>query len=46
MDKSTLRVHLANGGFNLVKFGDATDIKVKEDQSEICDNQMLNPKFH
>ena len=28
MDKSTLRVHLANGGFNVVKFGDATDIKV------------------
>ena len=29
MDKSTLRVHLANGGFNVVKFGDATDIKVR-----------------
>jgi hypothetical protein len=28
MDKSTLRVYLANGGFNVVKFGDATDIKV------------------
>ena len=29
MDKSTLRVHLTNGSFNLVKFGDATDIKVR-----------------
>ena len=29
MDKSTLRVHLANGGVNVVKFGDATDIKVR-----------------
>ena len=27
-DKSTLKVHLPNGGFNVVKFGDATDIKV------------------
>ena len=36
MDKSgqqqqqtTLKVHLSNGAFNLVKFGDATDIKVR-----------------
>ena len=28
MDKSTLRVYLATGSFNVVKFGDATDIKV------------------
>jgi hypothetical protein len=28
-DKSTLKVHLPNGGFNIVKFGDATDIKVR-----------------
>ena len=28
-DKScTLKVHLPNGGFNVVKYGDATDIKV------------------
>ena len=27
-DKSTLKVYLPNGGFNVVKFGDATDIKV------------------
>jgi hypothetical protein len=26
-DKSTLNVYLPNGGFNVVKFGDATDIK-------------------
>ena len=26
-DKSTLKVFLPNGGFNVVKFGDATDIK-------------------
>jgi len=26
-DKSTLKVYLPNGGFNVVKFGDATDIK-------------------
>ena len=29
VDKSTLKVNLPNGGFNLVKFGDATDIKVR-----------------
>ncbi len=28
MDKSTLKVHLPNGSFNVVRFGDATDIKV------------------
>jgi hypothetical protein len=28
MDKSTLKVHLSNGSFNVVRFGDATDIKV------------------
>ena len=28
-DKSTLKVHLPNGGFNVVKYGDATDIKVR-----------------
>ena len=28
MDKSILKVHLPNGGFNVVKCGDATDIKV------------------
>ena len=27
-DKATLKVHLPNGGFNLVKFGDAIDVKV------------------
>lgn len=26
--QSTLKVHLLNGSFNVVKFGDATDIKV------------------
>ena len=26
---ATLKVHLPNGGFNVVKFGDATDIKVR-----------------
>ena len=26
-DKSTLKVYLPNGGFNVVKFGDATDIR-------------------
>ena len=26
-DKSTLKVFLPNGGFNVVKFGDATDIR-------------------
>ena len=33
-DKSTLKVYLPNGGFNIVKFGDATDIKVS--YSYIC----------
>lgn len=28
MDKSTLKVHLPDGSFNVVRFGDATDIKV------------------
>ena len=28
MDKSILKVHLPNGGFNVVKCGDATDIRV------------------
>ena len=28
MDKSILKVHLPNGGFNVVKCGDATDVKV------------------
>ncbi|XP_023318899.1 focal adhesion kinase 1 isoform X3 [Trichogramma pretiosum] len=27
MDKATLKVHLPNGGFNMVKFGDAIDVK-------------------
>ncbi|XP_026668383.1 protein-tyrosine kinase 2-beta isoform X2 [Ceratina calcarata] len=27
MDKATLKVHLPNGGFNVVKFGDAIDVK-------------------
>ena len=29
MDKSTLKVHLPDGSFNVVRFGDATDIKVR-----------------
>jgi hypothetical protein len=29
LDKATLKVHLPNGGFNVVKFGDAIDVKVK-----------------
>ena len=28
-DKATLKVHLPNGGFNVVKFGDAIDVKVR-----------------
>ena len=28
LDKSTLKVYLPNGGFNVVKFGETTDIKV------------------
>lgn len=28
MERSILKVHLPNGGFNMVKYGDATDIKV------------------
>lgn len=38
VDKSTLKVNLPNGGFNLVKFGDATDIKVRgrNQQIELC----------
>lgn len=27
--QATLKVHLLNGSFNIVKYGDATDIKVK-----------------
>lgn len=30
MDRSILKVHLPNGGFNMVKYGDATDVKVNE----------------
>ena len=30
MDKSTLKVHLPDGSFNVVRFGDATDIKVSK----------------
>lgn len=26
---TTLKVHLPNGGFNIVKFGDAIDVKVR-----------------
>lgn len=26
-DKATLKVHLPNGGFNVVKYGDAIDVK-------------------
>ena len=29
MDRSILKVHLPNGGFNMVKYGDATDVKVR-----------------
>lgn len=29
VDRSILKVHLPNGGFNMVKYGDATDIKVR-----------------
>ena len=32
-DKSTLKVYLPNGGFNVVKFGDATDIKVRDGET-------------
>lgn len=28
MERSILKVHLPNGGFNMVKYGDATDVKV------------------
>jgi len=28
-DKGTLKVHLPNGGFNVVKFDDAIDVKVE-----------------
>lgn len=28
-DRNTLKVHLPNGGFNLVKFDDAIDVKVR-----------------
>ena len=31
MDRSILKVHLPNGGFNMVKYGDATDVKVSLD---------------
>ena len=30
MDRSILKVHLPNGGFNMVKYGDATDVKVSQ----------------
>ena len=33
MDKSILKVHLPNGGFNVVKCGEATDIKVSKHDS-------------
>ena len=29
MERCILKVHLPNGGFNMVKYGDATDIKVR-----------------
>jgi hypothetical protein len=28
-DRNTLKVHLPNGGFNVVKFDDAIDVKVR-----------------
>nr|XP_011413792.2 focal adhesion kinase 1 isoform X9 [Crassostrea gigas] len=30
MDRSILKVHLPNGGFNMVKYGDATDVKIMD----------------
>ena len=38
MDKSTLKVHLPDGSFNVVRFGDATDIKVS------CKHKYFQPK--
>ena len=38
MDKSTLKVHLPDGSFNVVRFGDATDIKVS------CKTNILRQK--
>lgn len=32
MERSILKVHLPNGGFNMVKYGDATDVKVSGDK--------------
>lgn len=36
LNQATLKVHLLNGSFNIVKYGDATDIKVLEDDSLLC----------
>jgi hypothetical protein len=39
LDKATLKVHLPNGGFNVVKFGDAIDVKVRSHRQHLA-------KFH
>ena len=36
MDRCILKVHLPNGGFNMVKYGDATDVKVREHTVFCC----------
>jgi hypothetical protein len=35
-DKATLKVHLPNGGFNVVKFGDAIDVKVRSHRKHLA----------
>ena len=44
MDKSTLKVHLPNGSFNVVRFGDATDIKVSLTSKLISRVPYLKPE--
>ena len=36
MDKSIVKVHLPSGGFNVLKCGDATDIKVRGGRGMVC----------
>jgi hypothetical protein len=41
LDKATLKVHLPNGGFNVVKFGDAIDVKVRSRRQLLARSHLM-----
>jgi len=45
LDKATLKVHLPNGGFNVVKFGDAIDVKVRSFNGTVAKLERRLPLF-